>query len=102
MDIFRQGGLSFEQWLESNDETKLPSEERDRLYSNLEALGRNSALRFMLNRLETEALSKISKADPGTQAAEDAHRDWRAAMRLRRVLEAAVAERAMNSKTKRT
>jgi len=91
-DIFRTGGMSFEQWAEANDLSKAPPEEIERFRSALSALHKNSALRFILNGMELEAMSKIY-----VQGADldDAARDLQAVKRFRRLLDAQVQDRAV-------
>ena len=89
-DIFRTGGMSFEQWTEANDLSRAPPEEIERFQSAFAALQSNAALKYLLNGLEVEAMSKLY-----TQAGvvDEVARDLQAVKRFRRLLEAQVQDR---------
>jgi hypothetical protein len=90
-DILRTGGMSFEQWIEANDLSKAPPEEMERFQSAMSALKTNAALKYILNGMEVEALSRVYTR--GAEGIEDAHRDLQAVKRFRRILEAQVQDR---------
>lgn len=86
LDIFRTGGMSFEQWVESNDLTQAPDEEIERFRSALDALRKNAALKYLLNGMEVEAMSRVYIGKPEDMDAN--YRDLQAVKRFRRLLEA--------------
>jgi hypothetical protein len=90
-DILRTGGMSFEQWVEANDISKAPPEEKERFSSAMLSLKTNTALKYLLNGMEVEALSRVYTR--GAEGIEDAHRDLQAVKRFRRILEAQVQDR---------
>jgi hypothetical protein len=94
LDIFRTGGMSFEQWVEANDLSKAPSEELERFRSALDALQKNAALKFILNGMEIEAMSRVYVGNASDLDAN--YRDLQAVKRFRRLLEGHVQDRAVS------
>ena len=92
-DIFRTGGMSFEQWVEANDLTKAPPEEIERFRGALAALQTNAALKFILNGMEIEAMSRVYVGKAEDMDAN--YRDLQAVKRFRRLLEGHVQDRAV-------
>ena len=91
-DIFRQGNLSFEEWVRSYDLSFQDPEDKQRFQSNLVALQRNSALTFLLNKLEATALARMELAT-GDAAVLEEHRRLRAVRDLRQAILAFVDDR---------
>ena len=97
LDIFRTGGMSFEQWVEANDLTKAPEEEIERFRSALDALHKNAALKFILNGMEIEAMSKVyTMRFEYADSLDSAYRDLQAVKRFRRLLEGHTQDRAVS------
>mgnify|MGYP001824577909 FL=1 len=92
MDLFRTGGMSFEDWTRVNDLNHIPPEEKDRFLAALAALERNVALTYILNKMETEAMRRLHTLPPGQEGLDDAHRDMHALKRFRMGLQAAVQD----------
>jgi hypothetical protein len=98
MDVFRVGGLDFRAWVETFNLENMPSEERERFLSNLSALSRNSALTFLLNRLEAEALNRMAMARGGDMTAlAQAHADVQAVHRLHSLINAATQDQRLST-----
>jgi len=91
-DIFRQGILGFEEWVRSYDLSLQDPEDKQRFQSNLAALQRNSALTFLLNKLESRALERIGQATSDAAVLEQ-HRDLQAIRGLRQTIQAFVDDR---------
>ena len=94
-DIFRQGNLSFEEWVRSYDLSFQDPEDKQRFQSNLAALQRNSALTFLLNKLESRALERIGQATSDAAVLEQ-HRDLQAIRGLRQTILAFVDDRRLD------
>ena len=91
-DIFRQGNLSFEDWVRSYSLEVQDPEDKQRFQSNLTALQRNSALAFLLNKLEATALARIELATEDS-AVLDEHRKLQAIRALRQAIMAFVDDK---------
>jgi hypothetical protein len=97
MDVFRSGGLNFHAWVETFNLENMPAEERERFLSNLSALSRNSALTFLLNRLEAEALNRMSMVRPGDgPTLAQAQADVLAVRRLQALITAATQDQRLS------
>lgn len=95
MDVFRAGGMSFETWTEVNNLSNAPPEEAERFRSAIEALTRNSALTYLLNAMEVEAMSRLYVLPAGSEELDSAHRNLHAVKRFRAALAAAVQDRKL-------
>ena len=91
-DLFRQGNLSFEEWVRSYDLSFQDPEDKQRFQSNLTALKRNSALTYLLNRLEVTALIRVRAAGTDEMILEE-HRTLQAIRALRQAIMAFVDDR---------
>ena len=91
-DLFRQGNVSFEDWVETYSLTNQDPEDKQRFESALVALQRNSALTFLLNKLEATAHARIAMATEETRIL-DEHRKLQAIRALRLAIMAFVDDR---------
>ena len=82
METFRQGNIGFEAWVQTYNLDNQNPEDKERFLSNLAALQRNSALTFLLNRLEATALLRMEMAASDDMVLEE-HRTLRAIKSLR-------------------
>lgn len=94
MEIFRQGNLGFEAWVQTYNLDNQPAEDKERFLSNLAALQRNSALTFLLNRLEATSLLRIEMATSDDVVLEE-HRTLKAIKALRQSILAFTDDRKM-------
>lgn len=98
MDAFHSGGRSFVEWASSYNLESLPSEEKERFLNGLVSLQRNSALQFLLNRLEASALVALGNALPGDdKRVLEGHLDLMAVRRFRALITAAVQDQRLTA-----
>ena len=97
MDMFRVGGLDFRSWVGTFNLENLPGPDRERFLASLGALESNSALTFLLNRLEAEALNFMALAPRGDlENLSQAQADLAAVRRLQALIKAAGQDRRLD------